>query len=482
MNATIMSEQTIAKQELPDQLSDILLVLDKEKKKIQAVKGIGQNGELETVDADKKNQSQFMRVDKHGDIFSNFFSNFFRQIKNPTHFTFFKVPANNAINTAQEMQKHIDTPTKQGEQLMKQHEVKPEQKQENKNNMETTQTTSATGEYRYRPEQIDWETMSNLGLSKERLEKLNLLDPLLKGYKTNELVPVSLNLGTAVTRLDARLSLQSKDDGQVVVAIHGIRKEPQLNFPFFGHEFTKEDKDNLLNTGNMGRVVDLTHPKTGETMPSIISVDRLTNELIALRTDRIKIPDEIKGVVLNEQQKQTLMEGKPLYIEDMISKKGEPFNATVQFNADKRFVEFLFDRTNNNRQAQSHTQGQLMEAPRTVRGKELDNEQYQKFKEGQTIYVTGLVDKKGKEYKGYLTYNKETGKTGFSFTNPNKLKEIIQPAEAHITQTAVNSEGKTNEATRHIKEPLKSGQKDADDKKQQEQKEQKTAKSRGRKM
>lgn len=487
-----MSEQTIAKQDFPDQLSDILLVLDKDKKKIQAVKGIGKDGELETVDADKKNKSQFMRVDKHGDIFSNFFSNFLRQLKNPTHFTFFKVPAAGATDTAQEMQKHIDTPTKQGEQLMKQHEVKPEikteekpeQKQENKNNMETTQTTPAAGEYRYKPEQIDWETMSNLGLSKERLEKLNLLDPLLKGYKTNDLVPVSLNLGTAVTRMDARLSLQQNDEGAVVVAIHGIRKEPNLNFPFFGYEFTKDDKANLLSSGNMGRVVDLTNPKTGETMPSIISVDRLTNELVALRTDRIKIPDEIKGVVLNEQQKQTLMEGKPLYIEGMISKKGEPFNATVQFNADKRFVEFLFDRGNNNRQTQSNTQGQSTEAPRTVRGKELDNEQYQKFKEGQTIYVAGLVDKQGKEYKGYLTFNKDTGRTDFSFNNPNKMKEKIQPAEAHKTQTAVNSEGKTNEATKNIKEPLKSGQKEPDSKKQQEKQEkpQTPAKSRGRKM
>lgn len=466
-----MSEQTINKQGSPDQLSDILLVLDKDKKKIQAVKGIGKNGELETVDADKKNQSQFMRVDKHGDIFSNFFSNFFRQLKDPTRFSFFKVPAEEAMDTARAMQKQMDTPTKEGEQLMKQHEVKTEQKQENKNDMETTQTTPATGEYRYKPEQIDWETMSNLGLSQERLEKLNLLDPLLRGYKTNELVPVSLNLGTSIIRTDARLSLQQNDEGAVVVAIHGIRKEPGLNFPFFGHEFTKEDKDNLLTTGNMGRVVDLKNPKTEETIPSIISVDRLTNELVALRTDKIKIPDEIKEVKLSDEQKQTLKEGKPLYIEGMISKKNEPFNATVQYNADKRYVEFLFDRGNNNRQAQSNAQGQPQEAPRNFRGKELDNEQYQKFRAGETIYVTDLKDKKGKEYKGYLTFNKETGRTDFSFNNPNKMKDKIQPAEKHKTQTAVNSEGKTNEATKNIKEPLKSGQKELDSKKQQQQQE-----------
>ncbi|OYX25364.1 MAG: hypothetical protein B7Z06_07375 [Flavobacteriales bacterium 32-35-8] len=483
-----MSEQIVDKQESPDQLSEILLVLDKEKKKIQAVKGIDKNGNLETVDANKKNQNQFMRVDKNGDLFSNFFSNFFSQLKNPTNFSFFKIPVPLAIDTAKEIQKQVDHPTPEGEQLMKQHEVKvepkQEQKQENKNKMETTQTTPEASEYRYKPEQIDWETMNNLGLSKEKLEKMNLLDPLLRGYKTNELVPVSLNLGTAVTRMDARLSLQQNNEGQVVVAIHGIRKEPNLNFEFFGHKFTKEDKDNLLQSANMGRVVNLTNPKTGETIPSIISVDRLTNELVALRTDKIKIPDEIKGVKLDEAQKQTLMEGKPLYIEGMISKKGTPFDANLQFNADKRFVEFLFDRSNTNKQTQNNQQNQLHEAPKTFRGKELDNEQYQKFKDGQTVYVSGLVDKKGKEYNGYITFNKETNKTDFTFQNPNKIKEQVKPTEAHKTQTAVNSEGKTNEATKNIKEPLKSGQKNPDSKKQQEEQEKPKApaKSKGRKM
>lgn len=487
-----MSEETANQKESPEQLSEILLVLDKEKMKIQAVKSIDENGKMETVDPTKKNQNQFMRVDKHGDVFSNFFSNFFSQLKNPTNFSFFKVPADEAVNKAKEMQKQVDKPTQEGEKVMKEHEVKTEpqqdKKQENQNNMETTQKAPETSEYRFKPEQIDWETMNNLGLSKEKLEKLNLLDPLLRGFKTNELVPVSLNLGSAVTRMDARLSLQQNDQGAVVVAIHGIRKESNLNFEFFGHQFTKEDKDNLLQSGNMGRVVNLTNPKTGETIPSIISVDRLTNELVALRTDKIKIPDEIKGVKLNEEQKQTLMEGKPLQLEGMISKKGIEFSATVQFNADKRYVEFQFDRSNTNKQTQNNQQtnqqNQSQEAPKTFRGKELDNEQYQKFKDGQTIYVSGLVDKKGQPYQGYITLNKETNKIDFSFQNPNKLKEQAKPAEAYKTQTAVNSEGKTNEATKHVKEPLKPQQQTPKNKKQQEQQEKSKApeKSKSRKM
>jgi hypothetical protein len=499
-----MSEEENIQQETPEQLSDILLVLNKKTMKLEAVKGIGKDGKLDTVPATEQNQNQFLKVDKNGDIFSNFFKNFWSQLKNPTQFSFFKVPVISALEQAAEIKQAIDKPSPEGDQVLSKHEVKTdelkpnEQKQSkeqnespNQNTMENKQTATATesspstAEYRYKPEDIDWETMTNLGLNREKLEKLKILDPLLRGYKTNELVPISLNLGTAITRLDARLSLQQNSEGKVVMAIHGIRKAPNLNYAFFGHEFSKEDKENLLKTGNMGRVVELTF-KDGEKVPSIISVDRLTNELIALRSDKIKIPDEIKGIKLDEHQKQILLEGQPLELKGLTSSKGTTFDATVQFNADKRYVEFLFDRTMEKRQVQgvAPSQSTSQEPPNVFRDKKLTDEQYQQFKEGHTIYIDGLVDKKGRTYQGYITYNKESGSTDFSFKNPNLLKDKIQPAESHNTQVAINSEGKTNEATKHINEPLKSGQANPQTaKEQQEQsKAKRPDKSRGRKV
>jgi len=473
----------------PDQqqLSDMLLVLDKRSQKIKAVKGLDHNGDVETLAPTKKNENQFLRIDKQGNLISNFLANFFSQLKNPTQFTFFRTSLAEGVPIAKRLQKHIDQPTKAGEELLRQYTVNKEQLQQKNNTMEKPQAVNETSEYRFQPEQVNWKAMADMGLSKERLEKLNVLEPLLKGYKTNELVPISLNLGAATTRMDARLSLQANDDGQVVLAIHGIRKEPQLNFPFFGHTFSKEDRHNLLTTGNMGRVVELTNPRTMETIPSIVSVDRLTNELIALRADRIKLPDELKGVKLDEQQKQTLMDGKPLYVEDMLSKKGEHFNATVQFNADKRYVEFLFDRSPNHKQdlaQQQAFQGQPKEAPKTFRGKELDEDQYNKFKAGQTIYVDGLEDKQGKPYQGYITFNQATSKTSFSFKHPNKLNEEAKPTAAHKAQVAVNSEGKTNEATKHSKEAFKSDQQTPKGKQEQRSPETPKApvKSKGRKL
>jgi hypothetical protein len=477
-----MSETETPTQEVPDQLSDILLVLNKQTKKIEAVKGIGKDGELETVPPLKKNENQFMKVDKHGDIFSNFFSNFFSQLKNPTNFSFFKVPAQLATKTADDIQKAIDSPSDKGKDLLEKFEVPVDIKKtesHNHSNMDNTQNANPQeSEYRYKVEEIDWKTMDNLGLTKEKLEKNNHLDDLLKGYKTNELVPISLNLGTAIVRFDAKLQLQKNAEEKVVMAMHGIRQEPSLAYPFFGHQFTKEDKDNLLKTGNMGRVVELNFSKENPNVPSILSIDNKTNEIISLRTDKIKIPEEIKGVKLDEDQKKTLLEGKSLYLVDMISKKGEPFSADVQFNAAKRYVEILFDRSKSNVLAQNTAQNTTQEAPKVFRGKELSAEDYKKFNAGERVFVSGLIDKKQKPYSGYITFDKNTGKTDWSFPDRNKVDKV-EPSEAHKTQVAVNSDGKTNEATKNISDPLKSGQTNPDSKKQQQEQSDKPAKTRG---
>lgn len=469
--------------------TDTLFVLNIHNNKIEMVKGIDKEGKLQTVlPENKKENEQLIRVDKHGDLFSNFFSNFYRQLKNPTHFNFFKVSEYDAVDTAKDLQQYVDQASPEEKEQLKEYEILPKNTNPLKN-QKTMENNTDNQEYRFQPEQIDWKTMEKFGLTQEKLEKMNALDPLLRGYKTNTLIPITINLGAAVSKMDVRISLQEGDTGDIGIKLHGIRREPNLNLKFLGHEFSEEDKKNLMENGNMGRVVDLVNPKTDEIIPSVISRDRLTNELVAYRAEYMKIPDEIKGIKLDEHQKQTLLEGKPLYLEGMTSTKGTTFDATVQFNADKRYVEFIFDNNQKQQHSQSQKESDLQnqnqnknsEPPRVFRDKELDDKQYEKFKAGETVYVSGLTDSKGKEYQGYITFNKETAKTDFSFTNPNKLREKAQPSEDHKTQTAVNTDGKTNEATKNIKEPLQSKQQEPVNKQQQEQ-QKKPARSRGRKM
>ena len=95
-----------------------------------------------------------------------------------------------------------------------------------------------------------------------------------------------------------------------------------------GVEFSEEDKKMLREMGNLGRLADVTL-KIGEPFKAFISVDPQTNELIALGAARVRVPDEIKGVKLSEQQKTDLAMSKTVAIENMISKAGNPFNAHI---------------------------------------------------------------------------------------------------------------------------------------------------------
>jgi len=84
-------------------VSDTLLVLNVNTNTVEMVKGVDKDGNLHKLPPEeKKDNEQLIRVDKHGDVFSNFFSNFYRQLKNPSHFNFLKCP-NMMLSTRQKI-------------------------------------------------------------------------------------------------------------------------------------------------------------------------------------------------------------------------------------------------------------------------------------------------------------------------------------------------------------------------------------------
>jgi hypothetical protein len=220
------------------------------------------------------------------------------------------------------------------------------------------QAPSAQAQASYNPideSRIDWDKLEQQwGVKREALEKTGNLEKLLNWKKT-DLVFVTAKFDETTLHTDARLSLREIQDGKLSFVIHAIRKEPELERPYFGIRFSEEDKKNLLTTGNLGRVVDAEF-KQGEKTSVYISIDKQTNELVALRADRVKIPENIKGVQLDEQQQHELSRGKAIYLENMTSKKNTPFNAFVQLNADRRGIEFRFD----NSQKQSNEQKKVV--------------------------------------------------------------------------------------------------------------------------
>lgn len=460
-----MEEKIDSKSVETDQKKDVLLVHDKESNKVDAVKGIDDKGNLQTVSPKQNHNNDFLKLDRSGDIATNFLKNFVSQVKDPTRFEFFKANDDNVEESAKVIQNHIKNPSKASEKKVDKMrvDIPPTIKQEEKLNKSTSEAQYDSGKYFISPNKIDWESLKSFGLSKDQIEKSESFELMLKGYKSHKTFPIEAKMGNVNIKTDARISFRPDKNGDVILAIHGMRSHPDLNRPFFGHHFSKEDKENLVNTGNMGRVVDIKNYYTGQTHPSFISIDKLTNELVSMRADKLFDYKTILGVTLNQEQKRELKEGKPVWVENMNSSNNKPYSAFIQVNADIRGIQFLF----NNNQKQSRNQniteskGSGVRIPKTLAGVELSEKQQNDLKSDKTIYVKGLKDKAGQEYNAYIKVNTQDNKLDFYKFNPDKAKDKakeVTPSNEHKTQVSVNSEGKTNEATKNVNEPLKQGQ------------------------
>ncbi|MDP0531641.1 DUF4099 domain-containing protein [Porphyromonas gingivalis] len=439
--------------------------------KLSVVSGIDEKGNLKTTEAEAINQASFLKFNSKDGLLKNFMDNFLKQFNNPTRFGLYKVLAGNVEQGVDNLR------------TMLQSREKPESKQQLaemgvpfEDYLPRQKNATAID-----PEKVDWKMLDSLGLSRERLEQSGELEKLLNRQKSN-LVTIAVPVGDTTIYTEARLAFRTDENGNIGLAVHSMRKEPQLDYPYMGYKFSPEEKEQLLTTGNLGKTIEVT-PKNGEPFSAYVSIDPQTNEIIALRADRVNIPKEIKSVTLSDAQYKDLVEGKAVKVEGMTAKSGKSFNATLQVNAERKGIEFIFDNNRGFKERQQQTQQQG--APRKLCGLELSEKQREALDSGRTLYLKNMVDKEGKSFNAYVRMDKEQNRPRFYQWNPDKSQKngkVEAVAEEHKTQVAVNNHGKTNEATKHVKEPLKTGQTQPTAAQQQKQDENKQKKSRGRKM
>ena len=444
---------------------------EKEAGKLSVVSGIDDKGNLKTTEALAANQAAFLKFNNKDGLLKNFMTNFLKQFNNPTHFGLYKVLSNNVeqgVDNLRTMLQSREKPETQ-EQLAKMgvpfEDYLPRQK-----------NTTAIN-----PEKVDRNMLDSLGLSREQLEQSGELDKMLNWQKSN-LITIAVPVGNTTIYTDARLAFRTDGEGNIGLAIHPIRKEPQLDFPYMGYKFSPEEKEQLLSAGNLGKTIEVT-PKNGDPFSAYVSIDPQTNELIALRADRVNIPKEIKGVTLSDRHYKDLVEGKAVKVEGMTSKNGKSFDATLQVNAEKKGIEFIFDNSQGFKERQQQTQRQGV--PHKLCGLELSEKQREALGSGRILYLKNMVDKEGNSFNAYVRIDKEQNRLRFFHYNPDKNQKrgkVEAVAEEHKTQVAVNNQGKTNEATKHVQEPLKTGQTQPTAAQQQKQNENKQKKTRGRKM
>ena len=361
---------------------------------------------------------------------------------------------------------------------------------------------------------VDWKELERFGVKKENLSEKDM--KALMNYGKTNLVTVNPTFGGDSYELQARLSFQKTEDGKMKLAPHFVRHEPRLDIPYNGYTFTDEDKKNLKQTGNLGRLVDVADTKTGEMRPSYISIDRLTNEIVDIPASKIRIPDRIGLTELLKPEQDILRAGLALP-KEVTLKNGRKFEAVLQVSAEKRDVEFVPEylwqgqsQRRGNGQEKKQQSPEAPDAPGQQQKEDGSQENGQrrnrswtnedgsirpigkwkddKFTEQQKAdYVAGKVvvlanakDDQGQPCTKYLKFDREKGRPLTYSENPD-LAQTVAPSNESRTQLAVNNEGKTNEATKHLKEPLTQGQTAPKDDTQKQQQE-KPKKSKGMKV
>ena len=509
---------------------DVLIVRDEKTGEISVVAGLNADGSPKRTPAKAENAQSFLQFDRHGDVLDNFFKNFFRQCKEPSRFGFYRVAADQADKLLEVIKDLLKDPEGNKEMLAP-HKVdtsgyekkvqeeqsaekqeQPEQKQDdepkkqeemeqkNEQNQENPQQAQSNRGYQPIDEsKINWKELEEKwGVKRDDLEKSGDLDRMLN-YGKSDLVRVAPNFGGEAFELDARLSFKKDGEGNVSLVPHFIRKEQKLD-EYKEHKFSDDDRKNLRETGNLGRVVDIEDRETGEIIPSYISIDRKTNEITDIPANKVRIPERIGKTEITKQEQDMLRAGLPVRDKLIERNDGRKFVTTLQVNVEQRGVEFVPGTGRSPRTAQtqeakgdtSKSQAQggenaaqtkkeqrrntWMNEDGSIRpiskwsGVNFTDKQKADYVAGKAVKLENVTDKQGFHATMYIKFNPEKGRPYRYDTNPDNAQQVA-PSNESRTQVAVNNDGKTNEATKNLREPLQKGQTNPKDARQQQQQE-----------
>ena len=525
---------------------DVLVVRDEKTGEINVVAGLSRDGTPKRVPAKAENTSDFLRFDRNSDLMDSFFRNFFRQCKEPSRFGFYRIAADQVENLLGVMKELLKDPeankeilsahkvdTSNYEKEAKQSEgqaketassddasktqantekenVSSEQTNEKENDMEQKPEQTATEQQAQTAPGVKQNLISGNDVNLQELgakygidfNSMNEKDmKALLNYGKTGLVIVKPTFGGEQIEIQARLSFRKDDNDQLQLVPHFVRNEPKLDVAYKGYTFTPEDKKNLLQNGNLGKVVDFPDKNTGELRPHFISIDRLTNEIVDIPTNKVRIPDTIGKTPITKDDKRVLYSGIPLRKEIELA-NGRKFTPLLQVNVEQRGVEFVPGSTrqaqgqkqNGDKKQTADKQEQKAEGDAggqkkqqdpnhwlnedgTIRRlntyfkKELTEQQKDDYVAGKTIEIKEVPNKNGSgTYTAYVKFDFDKMQPRSYRNNPDikQAKEQI-PTNENKVQVAVNEQGKTHEATKHTKEPLSPGQSAPKNEKQQKE-------------
>ena len=322
------------KQEQQEQSQDehVMAVLDKRTNKTAVISKMNeQDGSIEVVPPDKKNNNSFLKLDRTTPL-ELFFTNFKNQYQNPTSFSFFLVPLavlDKTLNAVIQIRKGED-PGPDDKKLVENSELNDEGR-----------IAKLARRYKFDEHQLPWKDLNALGLDKETLFNNHCMGELLKGRITSTALPISKEINGEKKDLGEACFMCVKGaDGKVELKTLTRLDKPQYDLPVYKGVFTDEEKDKLAETGTLGGIKEMKDTLTGNVCKCYVSFHESTNRIITMPVDAIKIPDYIYGKRLDDKQKQILASGGEVPINDIQRKNDTMLSGVAYVDPTIRDIAF----------------------------------------------------------------------------------------------------------------------------------------------
>ena len=322
------------KQEQQEQSQDehVMAVLDKRTNKTAVISKMNeQDGSIEVVPPDKKNNNSFLKLDRTTPL-ELFFTNFKNQYQNPTSFSFFLVPLvmlDKVLNAVIQIRKGED-PGPEGKKMVENCELNDEGR-----------IAKLARRYKFDEHQLPWKDLNALGLDKETLFNNHCMGELLKGRITSTALPISKEINGEKKDLGEACFMCVKGaDGKVELKTLTRLDKPQYDLPVYKGVFTDEEKDKLAETGTLGGIKEMKDTLTGNVCKCYVSFHESTNRIITMPVDAIKIPDYIYGKRLDDKQKQILASGGEVPINDIQRKNDTMLSGVAYVDPTIRDIAF----------------------------------------------------------------------------------------------------------------------------------------------
>ena len=378
-----------------------------------------------------------MRIDRNVSILETFFLNMKRQFERPSDFRFYHLPAD-LLASAKELVGLFKQP-ESNSALLDEYRLDTEQYVQSRQQAQQQSGGGGTEQStRWSMEQVDWQQLERMGVTPETLGEPGL-KRLLNGNES-----AVLTLKTVIEGIEfetpACIRLAENPDGTLRNEIECCKRYPELDTPYFNVEFTPEVKQNLLEKGNAGCVVEL-ELAGGVREPCLVSLNPKTNRLHHIPVSGITIPAEVNGTALTDEQRKRIASGESVLVENMWSeKKQRHYDARLQFNACKGGFDYDFKgiaRRQEQTAAQEQEQNRQQERagnPRTAEGE-------RPFRRTAGITGTGQGDlhqghdrQRGEPVQCFRPCQPRAGEVRFLQMEPDKSKKQEQSQQAAVRQ------------------------------------------------